>query len=286
MRSVSWLVLFHFLFSSSPSIAAPALDPGITGLEKSAGCRIGVSVLDTENGKTFHHRASERFALCSTFKFLLAAATAARVDAGGETWEHVIIYKHEDLLEYAPVTSKPANLTAGMSVSDLCAAAMEWSDNTAANLLLPGIGGPQGLTHFLRENGDSITRLDRNEPSLNTNLPGDLRDTTTPAAFLSTMEKILVDQALQPSSREKLTRWLIGCQTGGKRIRAALPADWKVGDKTGTGENGSAGDIAILWPPGRKPIFLVIYLDGAASGNRDSLIAATTRTVLGQGIGK
>ena len=143
----------------------------------------------------------------------------------------------------------------GMTVDDLCAAIVEASDNGGANLLLERVGGPKGLTRFLRESGDAVTRLDRNEPSLNSNLPDDPRDTTTPDAMVGTMKRILTGDVLQPASRDKLLDWLRKSETGAKRLRAGLPAGWDVGDKTGTGIRGATVDNAIVWPPGRARRF-------------------------------
>ncbi len=147
-----------------------------------------------------------------------------------------------------------------MPIADLCGATMEISDNTAANLLLSLIGGPPGLTDYLRGLGDSITRLDRTELSLNSNIRGDDRDTTTPDTMIRTMSKILVGDALSPGARSRLVNWMKNCKTGFSRLRAGLPQDWIVGDKTGTGSNGAVNVNAILWPPGRAPIMVAAYL--------------------------
>jgi beta-lactamase class A len=164
-----------------------------------------------------------------------------------------------------------------MTVRDLCAAAIEYSDNTAGNLLLGAIGGPFKLTEYLRGLGDPVTRLDRTEPSLNTAIAGDQRDTTTPGAMLSNLKVLLLDERLSHDARSQLEAWLQASTTGTKRIRAALPSDWRVGDKTGTGENGAASDIAIVRPPQRAPILIAIYLAGSSS-NLEQLDRAIART--------
>jgi beta-lactamase class A len=151
----------------------------------------------------------------------------------------------------------------------LCNAAVTVSDNTAANLLLNRIGGPEELTAFLRQCGDKVTRLDRNEPELNTNLPGDERDTTTPRAMAKTMNTILLGDVLSASNRDQLIQWLRDAKTGLGRLRGGLPSDWIAGDKTGTGVNGAANDVAIAWPPGRKPILIASYLSGSAASPED-----------------
>jgi beta-lactamase class A len=145
-------------------------------------------------------------------------------------------------------------------VAELCEATMTLSDNPAANLLLDSAGGPAALTAYLRTLGDTVTRLDRMEPGLNQATPGDPRDTTTPLAMLEAMHKIVLGDVLSATSREQITRWLLGCKTGDRKLRALLPADWRVGDKTGAGAYGSNNDIGLLWPPGRAPVLVTAYL--------------------------
>nr|WP_283148056.1 class A beta-lactamase [Silvimonas soli] len=232
-------------------------------LENRVGGRLGVLALDTGTGQSIAHRADERFPMCSTFKFLLATAILARVDAHQTQLEQPVKYSKADLQEYAPIARE--HLAQGqLSVGALCAAAVQYSDNTAANLLLDMVGGPAQLTAFLRAHGDAITRLDRNEPSLNTCIPGDPRDTTTPAAMLATMQRILLgNDILSAASRQQLATWLRGNTTGTAKIKAGLPADWQIGDKTGSGNAGAAtNDIAIIWPPQRAPILVTAYIHG------------------------
>ena len=196
--------------------------------------------------------------MCSTFKLLAAAAALKRVDEGAERLDRKIAYGPSDLLEYAPIAK--AHVTeGGMTLADLCAAAIDWSDNTAANLVLQSIGGPPGFTAFARSLGDEVTRLDRNEPTLNESLPGDPRDTTSPRAMAASMQKVLVGDALSDGSRRQLQTWLIGDKVGDKRLRAGLPSSWRIGDKTGTGDRGSTNAIAIIWPPGRAPLIATVY---------------------------
>ncbi|WP_331327064.1 class A beta-lactamase [Methylobacterium fujisawaense] len=209
------------------------------------------------------YRADARFPMCSTFKALAVAAVLARVDAGRETLDRVVSYGAGDLLSYAPVTRKALEACAGtgrMSVADLCAATLIWSDNTAANLLLADLGGPEALTAWLRTTGDPVTRLDRTEPTLNTALPGDPRDTTTPDAMRATLGRVLLGTVLSPASRARLEAWMVACETGRKRLRAGLPPGWIAGDKTGSGDNGTVNDVAILRPPGRAPILAAVYV--------------------------
>lgn len=175
----------------------------LMALEARSGRRLGVAALDTVTGRRVAHRAGERFAMCSTFKLALAGAVLASVDAGKESLDRRVAYTSADLLSYAPVTREHAK-EGSLTVGALCASAVEVSDNTAANLLLRTLGGPAGFTRFLRALGDDVTRLDRDEPTLNTNEPGDVRDTTTPDAMLATMKALLLGDALSPASRQLL----------------------------------------------------------------------------------
>jgi beta-lactamase class A len=248
-----------------PRAPAPPHEPEpCARLEASLGGRVGLFALDTGNGRHLAHRADERFAMASTFKWALGAAVLARVDRGELALGERVPYGESDLLEHAPVTG--AHLAEGaMTLEALVEAAITVSDNTAANLLLAKIDGPAGLTRFLRQLGDAVTRLDRNEPTLNTNLPGDPRDTTSPAAMVGTMKAVLTGEALSPASRDRLLGWLKQCRTGLERLRAGWPTSWIAGDKTGTGERGAVNDIAIVWPPRRAPLLVASYLsDGSA----------------------
>ncbi|KRV73768.1 class A beta-lactamase [Pseudomonas citronellolis] len=251
-------------------------------LERDSGGRLGVAVLDTGDGRRFGLREDERFPLCSTFKLLLAACILARVDRGEEQLARRIVYSQADLVEYSPASERHVGQP-GMSVAELCEAAITLSDNGAANLLLASLGGPTGLTDWLRSTGDGVSRLDRNEPTLNQALPGDPRDTSTPRAMVATLQRLLLGDVLQAASRDQLNAWLAANKTGDKRIRAGLPTGWKVGDKTGTGERGTSNDVAILRPPGRAPILVAAYLTGSPvpAEKRDALLAEVGRLAAG-----
>jgi beta-lactamase class A len=253
----------------------------VAAIETTMGNRIAVAALDTRSGKRLDYRSDERFPMCSTFKFLGAAAVLKRVDEGKENLERFIRYDAKDILEYAPVT-KAHLKDGGMTLGALCAAAIQQSDNTAGNLLLDSIGGPAGLTNFARSIGDEMTRLDRNEPELNSAVPGDERDTTTPQTMCADMQRLLLGNVLSESSRHQLEDWLRHNQTGALTIRAAIPKTWSVGDKTGRGANGVASDIAIIHPPGRAPIVIAIYSIGstAPADDRTAAIAEAARVVL------
>jgi beta-lactamase class A len=254
----------------------------IAGIEKRAGGRLGVAALDTGTKRRIGHRADERFAMCSTFKLLVAGAVLHRVDRGEEKLDRWVRYGQADLLEHAPVAR--ANLDkGGLTVSRMAEAAVEDSDNTCANLLLKSLGGPPGFTAYARALGDPVTRLDRSEPELNTSIPGDPRDTTTPHAMLEDLRRLTLGDALSKASRMQLTSWLAGCHTASARIPAGLPAGWKSGNKTGTGDNGSTNDVAIIWPPSRAPILLSVYFTGSTikPDAREAVIADVARTVSG-----
>jgi beta-lactamase class A len=277
--------LFVSLAAASFGIRAEGagdLSKQLAEIEKASGGRLGVGVLDTGNGRRAGHREDERFPLCSTFKFLAAALVLARVDQRKEQLERRVVYGRRDLVTHSPVTEKHADGT-GMTVAQLCEATLTLSDNTAANLLLHSFGGPKGLTAFMRSIGDTKTRLDRFETALNEARPGDLRDTTTPAAMSRSMQKILLGDILRQPSRAQLLQWLDGNKTGDERIRAGLRADWKVGDRTGSGQNGTTNDIAILRPPGRAPILLSVYLTEttAAPAARNATLASVATAVAG-----
>jgi beta-lactamase class A len=249
-----------------------------TALERKHGGRLGVSILDTQTGRRIQHRAGERFLMCSTFKWLAVAAVLARVDSGTERLDRHVVFGKEVLLDYAPVTSKHVGAP-GMSVADLCAAAVTLSDNTAANLLLASMGGPTAVTAFARSLGDQITRLDRTEPELNVGGPGDIRDTTTPDTMLADLHRVLLGDRLSVGSRDLLLQWLRACTTGLDALRAGLPANWTAGDKTGSGSHGETNDVAIIWPPQRKPLLVTAYYAGshAEPAERKAVLAAVGR---------
>ena len=221
--------------------------------------RVGYAEIDFLSGKILgSYRSEERFPMMSTFKVLLCGAVLKRVDQGLEQLERRINYNKSDLVDYSPVTRQ--HLANGMTVSELCQATITTSDNTAANLLLSTIGGPKGLTHFLRSTGDDYTRLDRREPSLNEARPGDERDTTTPAAIAQTLRKLLNGTVLKAPSQQKLIMWMQEDKVGGPLFRSVLPAGWIIADKTGAGEYGSRGIVALLGPEGKSSRIVVLYI--------------------------
>ena len=236
----------------------------IIAIEAREGGRLGVAVLDTEAGAYVGYRDDERFPMCSTFKLLASAAALKRVDEGTERLDRKIAYTAADLLPYAPV-ARAHVADGGMNVGDLCAAAIDWSDNTAANLILQSIGGPAGFTQFARSLGDSVTRLDRYRTRAERRDPRRRTGHDQPARDARRHAGGSHGSALSETSRRQLEGWLVDDKVGDKRLRAGLPQSWRVGDKTGTGDYGSTNAIAIIRPPGRAPIFAAVYFTGSTA---------------------
>jgi beta-lactamase class A len=274
------VAILVLLFAANVAGARSDAANQVAAIEERLGGRIGVAALDTGSGRRLDYRADERFPMCSTFKFLAAGAVLKRVDEKQEQLDRFVSYDAKDILEYAPVT-KAHLKEGGMTLGALCEAAIEQSDNTAGNLLLDAIGGPRGVTNFARSLGDQVTRLDRKEPDLNSAIPGDDRDTTTPGSMLADMTRILTGDVLSRSSRSQLEDWLQRNKTGTGMIRAGVPTDWIIGDKTGRGANGASNDIAIIRPPDRAPVLLAIYSVGstAAANDRAAAIAEAAKIV-------
>ena len=234
------------------------------------GGRLGVHALDSQSGKRWGIDDNGRYAMASTFKLLLAAALLWQVDRKAFTLDHSLGIKVTDILPNSPAVD--AKLKAGidaMSIRELCGAVVVNSDNAAANVLLNGIGGPAAFTQFMRTIGDDVTRLDRREPELNTNLPGDPRDTTSPRAMVDNLLRIFTQDVLAIPSRALLIDWMVASRTGMDRLRAGLPRSWNPGDKTGTGENGAFNDLLVAYPPRRRPVFAAVYMSESRLGAKE-----------------
>ena len=234
-------------------------------LEQRVGGRLGVALLDTASGRRWVHRSDERFALCSTFKLPLAAAVLQAVDQGRLRADARLSLRREEQVPHMPATQ--AWLARGWaSPLALARAAQLTSDNMAANVLLRAVGGPEAFTQWLRAQGDPVTRLDRYEPEMNRVSRGDERDTSSPLAFANTVAHLCTSDALKAESRARLIGWMVATRTGQRRLRAGLPAGWRAGDKTGTGLGSEMpdriNDVAIFWPPGRKPWVLACFYEG------------------------
>jgi beta-lactamase class A len=263
-------------FASAASVA-------VQEYERSTRGRVGLFATNLESRRQIAWRANERFAMCSTFKTSLAALMLARVDAGQERLQRPVAFGASDLLAYAPVAK--AHLPAGsMTIETMCQAAVELSDNTCANLLLREAGGPPALTRYWRDLGDDVSRLDHDEPLLNRTKPGQPQDTTTPAAMAHTIGRLTTARVLTTASRARLIGWMVACQTGAAKLRAGLPREWRIGDKTGNNGGDAAGDLAIAWPPTGAAVVICAYVQGGTSTaqQQDQLFAAIGRLVAEQ----
>lgn len=282
--SIKGIVLGGSILISLVACASQIKNSGLVNLavetEKRLDARIGLAVYDYHSGKRWEYNANDRFPLTSTFKALACAAVLERVDAGDEDLQRVVIVRESDLVPYAPVTAKRLG-GQGMTLYELCDAAMSMSDNTAANLVLRSLGGPQGVTEFARRIGDSLTRLDRWEIELNEASPGDLQDTTTPNAMAQNLRRLVFGDVLSTNSRQQFADWLVGNKVAGSLIRAGIPDDWRVGDRTGAGGYGSRSIIAVIWPPERKPVIVAIYMTEtkASLDERNAAIAAMAKAL-------
>lgn len=254
----------------------------LAALEHAAGGRLGVSAINARTGATVTHRADERFPMCSTFKAMLAAAVLARQASDATLLEKRIRYQQTELVTYSPITEK--HLADGMTVAELCAATVQYSDNSAANFLMKLLGGPQAVTAFARSIGNQVFQLERWETELNSAIPGEVRDTTSPAAMTHSLQQLLLGEALPAPQRQQLESWMLGNTTGDKRIRAGVPDGqgqsqrWRVADKTGSGAYGTVNDIGVAWSPDGMPLVIAIYYTREvknAPTNQDIITAAT-----------
>ncbi|WP_169981323.1 class A beta-lactamase [Microbispora sp. H10836] len=280
------MTVFVLVGAAPPAAAEATPAAALRALETSFKGRIGAYAIDTATGKTIGYRAGERFALASTFKAVAAAAVLART-TDRELTKKVVHWTADEVKPYSPETGK--HVKDGMTLAELCRAAIIYSDNTAGNMLLKRIGGPEGLTRYFRTLKDPISRLDRWETELNEWSPKERRDTTTPASIARDLRALTAGDALGAKDRSRLLGWLRDNTTGDARIRAGLPKTWIVGDKTGTGGTyGTANDIAVVWPEkGAAPIIMAIYTNRlAADGSGDDKVVAKTATVLARGLGR
>ncbi|MFD0900907.1 class A beta-lactamase [Actinomadura sediminis] len=285
-------------------VAIPAADAGRIGsnaglkkelreLEKTRGVRIGAVGIDLATGRTVGYRADERFPFNSMFKVFACSAVLhkARTESPG-LMDEVIRWKPDDMAGLTGNSPETTEYTdTGMTPAQLCRAGITKSDGFAGNTLLKQIGGPSGLTGYFRSLGDRVSRLDRPEPYLTEWEPGEVRDTTTPAASARTFTELTTGKALHPRDRARLVGWLKASLTGAKRIKAGLPEDWTVGDKTGTGgasNHGTANDIAIVWSPGTKAPMIMSVLTNRTTDDSpaDDKVIADTATILARALGR
>jgi beta-lactamase class A len=272
------------LFGTAQAFDRGVLRAEINRIAASCGGRLGVSIFDTQTQDPFNHNGDARFPMCSTFKFLAAAAVLKRVDDEKEQLGRLIPVTAGDVVPGSSHIKTP--VPGGLTMAQLCEAAMIYSDNTAGNLILASLGGPHAIGEFARTLGDTMTRLDRNEPTLNESIPRDPRDTTTPNAMLRSMQTLLIGEMLSEASKKQLTQWLLGNKTGATRLSAGLPIGWRIGDKTGTGDRGSTNDIAIVWPPNHAPILVAVYFtETSAPADKRNAVHADIARVIVKGMG-
>jgi beta-lactamase class A len=233
---------------------ATSLD--LTAVEDRYSARVGMYALDLNSGASLEHRADTRFSMCSTFKTYAVARVMQLAELGRLRLDSPLLIEASDIVENSPVTS--ANVGHSMRLDEVCAAALIKSDNTAGNLLLRCIGGPPAITTFARSVGDDQSRLDRWETELNSALPGDPRDTTTPRALSSGYREVLTGSALSDASRERMLGWMKENATSQKRFRAGMPAGWTSADKTGAGNFGSTNDAGLLTGPSGQQVIVTV----------------------------
>lgn len=289
------LYLLAIMISSANASNLPASVPAklipqnsvqeqLAQLESSAGGRLGVAAINTANNQRLEYRSEERFPLCSTSKVMAVAAILHKSSTEAKLLSTNVHYTQQDVdaSGYAPIASK--HVATGMTVSAMCQAALNYSDNLAMNELLKNLGGAKAVTAYARKIGDNSFRLDRKEPELNSAIPGDLRDTTTPRAMQMSLQTLVLGNSLAATQRQQLQGWLKNNTTGSVRISAGVPKTWLVGDKTGTGKYGTSNDVGVIWPTGAQPIVLAIYFtqnkpDAKAN---DQVIADATRIVVAE----
>ncbi|MGV3550947.1 class A beta-lactamase [Rhizobium sp.] len=244
--------------------------------EKELGARVGFVVVDSRDDTVWSYRGDERFPMASTFKTLACAALLA---APKDMAAQIVTVNNDELVDYSPVTEKLVGVET--PVMELCAATLRTSDNTAANKVLEVLGGPQNVTAFLRSIGDTTTRLDRPEPTVNEATPGDERDTTTPLAMAKTLRSLMLGTALDDNGRQILKEWMLANEVGGPLLRAGVPADWRLADRTGAGGHGTRAVTAIIWPPNREPLIVAVYMTGtkASMEQRNVAIASIGRAI-------
>lgn len=246
---------------AAPARFGDAFRDAVRAVEQASGGRLGLAVIDTGSGERFAHRGDERFPMCSTFKFALAAVMLKRAEQGAERLDRRIPVAAGDIVSHSPFCEKRVGGDA--SIAELCHATITLSDNAAANLLLRPIGGPAGFTRWLRRFGDPATRLDRWETAMSEAKPGDVRDTTTPAAMAGLARALTLGGALEPAGRTQLVDWMKDTRTSATSLRAGLPATWTAADKTGAGGFGTDNLVGIFWPPQRPPLIVASYITGS-----------------------
>ncbi|ALM52576.1 class A beta-lactamase [Halomonas huangheensis] len=273
--TASALVVPATLAAESGHNSTPDLGAEFEALEQRHSGRLGIALMNLSSGVVASHRGDERVLFNSTIKTVIAAAMLSRVDRGEISLDSRLVVSESDLGGWTPITEQHLG-EPGMTVAELCQAAVAWSDNAAANVLVTDAGGPAAITEYLRSIGDEVTHLDRMEPELNEHdHEGDERDTTTPLAMLQTLRTLIFGDTLSPQSRHQLVAWMVEGKTGDNRLRAGMPPNWLVGEKTGTNSVGNANDAGVAWPMDRGAVIAVAYtwLPDAEPEQRDEVIA-------------
>lgn len=262
------------------SLAYAADNPSIAALEQKHQRHLGVWAKNMRTGRVIEHRADERFPMLSTFKTLLAASILR--DLPARTLQQRLTWDASDLVVNSPITSLTTRN--GLTVAQLCEATITRSDNTAANVLMRLVGGPAGVTAFARSLGDDVTRLDRWEPDLNSAIPGDPRDTTSPRAIARSYTKLLLGDALRRADRDQLITWMLANQSTVTRFGAGVPAAWRLADKTGGGDYASRNDVGVTWTPDGAPIVIAALTrsDDPAAAPLDVPLEDIAATVCGE----
>lgn len=266
--------------TTTPIAATTSFTGELKELERKFDARLGVYAIDTGTGREVAYRDGERFGYHSTFKALEAGAVLRKYSLNG--MNKVIKYSSDDLVANSPITEK--HIESGMTLRELCDAAVRYSDNTASNLLFDALGGPKGLEADLRKLGDKVTLMERIEPHLSDWVPGETRDTTTPRALAKDLRAYVLGDVLRKRERAQLATWLKTNTTGNEVIRAGVPEDWVVGDKTGSGSGyGARNDIAVVWPPDSAPIVMAILTNrGKAEDIHDNKLIAEAASVVAE----
>lgn len=276
---ISLMGTYVTVSAAQPSKPSP-IQEKLAALEASSGGRLGITAINTANNTRIEYHGDERFPFCSTFKVLAVADILKQSMANKDLLQQRVSYGKDDLVVYSPVTEKHIN--DGMTIAELSEATLVYGDNSAANFLMKKLGGPEAVTAFARSIDDTTFKQDRWEPDLNTAIPGDLRDTTTPTAMAGSLRRIALGNVLAPAQREQLLTGMKNSITGNARIRAGVPQGWTVGDRSGSSQYGTTNDIGVIWPPNCQPIVLVVYLTQPKQDApiREDVIVSATRLVI------
>ena len=279
---ISFYLLLLIGIPAFANTQSNSINKRLSLLENKYQGRLGIAAINTGNNQRINYHANEHFPFGSTAKVIAVSAILKKSENEPALLHKKILFTKSALIVsgYAPITQK--HLSNGMNISELCKAAIEYSDNAAMNLLIKQLGSPKAVTQFARGIGNQTFRLDRMEPQLNSAIPGDLRDTATPQSMASSLKKLVLGGALALPERQQLKNWLIHNTTGNNRIRAAVSNTWVVGDKTGTGDYGTTNDIAIIWPPKCKPLVLAVYFTqhNKNATPSDTVIATATQLII------